>query len=110
MYESKWVQVKNLNDNVISFNFTKDAFEKDKWNTIICHALGQFVDKITEQVVERSFSKFFNYKQHEATEPAYMKEHIKWSLIGYKKEDGFLVIKDNNGVHFFTKSSDEVIM
>ena len=109
MYDSKWVQVKNLNDNVISFNFTRDAFEKDKWDTITCHARGLFVDKTNGQVVARSFGKFFNYRQHETTEPQYMKEHIAWPLIGYKKENGFLgiVSKDQNGVHFFTKSSDE---
>ena len=38
-----------------------------------------------------------------------MKQHIKWPLIGYKKENGFLgiVSKDRNEVHFFTKSSDD---
>lgn len=109
MYDSKWVQVKNLKDNVISFNFTRDAFEKGKWDTITCHARGLFVDKTDGHVVGRSFTKFHNYKQHETTESAYMKEHIKWPLIGYKKENGFLgiVSKDVNGVHFFTKSSDE---
>ena len=109
MYDSKWVQVKNLKDNVISFNFTRDAFEKGKWDTITCHARGLFVDKTDGHVVGRSFTKFHNYHQHETTEPAYMKEHIKWPLIGYKKENGFLgiVSKDVNGVHFFTKSSDE---
>lgn len=109
MYDSKWVQVKTLKDNVISFNFTRDAFEKDKWNTITTKARGLFVDKTDGHIVGRSFDKFFNYHQHETTEPAYMKEHIKWPLVGYKKENGFLgiVSKDKNGVHFFTKSSDE---
>jgi tRNA splicing ligase len=109
MYDSRWVQVKNLNDNVISFNFTRDAFEKDKWDTITCHARGLFVDKTNGQVVARSFGKFFNYRQHETTEPQYMKEHIAWPLIGYKKENGFLgiVSKYNGKVRFFTKSSDE---
>lgn len=109
MYDSKWVQVKNLKDNVISFNFTRDAFEKDKWDTITCHARGLFVDKTNGQVVARSFGKFFNYRQHETTEPQYMKEHIAWPLIGYKKENGFLgiVSKYNGKVRFFTKSSDE---
>ena len=109
MHDSRWVQVKNLNDNVISFNFTRDAFEKDKWDTITCHARGLFVDKTNGQVVARSFGKFFNYRQHETTEPQYMKEHIVWPLIGYKKENGFLgiVSKYNGKVRFFTKSSDE---
>lgn len=109
MYQSKWVQVKELEDDVISFNFTRDAFEKDKWDSITCHARGLFVDKTNGSVVARSFSKFFNYKQHETTEPAYMKENIKWPLIGYKKENGFLgiVSKYNEKVRFFTKSSDD---
>ena len=109
MYDSKWVQVKELKDNVISFNFTMDAFEKGKWDTITTKARGLFVDKTDGHIVGRSFDKFFNYRQHETTEPAYMKEHIKWPLIGYKKENGFLgiVSKDVNGVHFFTKSSDD---
>ena len=109
MYDSKWVQVKNLKDNVISFNFTRDAFEKDKWNTITTKARGLFVDKTDGHIVGRSYDKFFLYKQTPETEPAYMKEHIKWPLIGYKKENGFLGIisKDQNGVHFFTKSSDD---
>lgn len=108
MYDSKWVQVKELQDNVISFNFTRDAFEKDKWNTITTKARGLFVDKNNGNIVARSFEKFFNYKQHETTEPAYMKQHIKWPLIGYKKENGFLgiVSKYNGKVRFFTKSSD----
>lgn len=109
MYDSKWVQVKNLKDNVVSFNFTRDAFEKGKWDTITTKARGLFIDKTDGHIVGRSFDKFFNYHQHETTEPAYMKEHIKWPLIGYKKENGFLgiVSKDQNGVHFFTKSSDD---
>ena len=109
MYDSKWVQVKNLKDNVISFNFTRDAFEKDKWNTITTKARGLFVDKTDGHVVGRSYDKFFLYRQTPETEPAYMKQHIKWPLIGYKKENGFLGIisKDQNGIHFFTKSSDE---
>ena len=60
MYDSKWVQVKNLKDNVISFNFTRDAFEKDKWNTITTKARGLFVDKTDGHIVGRSFDKFFN--------------------------------------------------
>ena len=109
MCDSKWVQVKNLKDNVISLNFTRDAFEKGKWDTITCHARGLFVDKSTGDVVARSFGKFLNYHQHETSEPQYMKEHIQWPLIGYRKENGFLgiVSKDKNGVHFFSKSTDE---
>ena len=40
---------------------------------------------------------------------AELKEILTFPIVGYKKENGFLgiVSKDVNGVHFFTKSSDE---
>ena len=108
MYHSEWVQVKNLKDNIISLNFTRDAFEKDKWNKITTKARGLFVDKTNGNVVARSFSKFFGYNQvAETTLPA-LKRTFKFPVIGYKKENGFLgiVSKYNGKVRFFTKSSD----
>ena len=108
MYHSEWVQVKNLKDNIISLNFTRDAFEKDKWNTITTKARGLFVDKTNGNIVARSFSKFFNYNRvAETTLPA-LKRTFKFPVIGYKKENGFLGIisKYNGKVRFFTKSSD----
>ena len=38
-----------------------------------------------------------------------LKQKLVFPIVGYKKENGFLgiVSKDRNGVHFFTKSSDE---
>lgn len=109
MYHSKWVQVKNLKDNIISLNFTRDAFEKGKWNNLTNQARGLFVDKTNGKVVARSFEKFFNYKEQPCTEAGYMKEHIKYPLIGYKKENGYLGIisKYNGEVRFFTKSTDQ---
>lgn len=108
MYHSKWIQVKNLNDNIISLNFTRDAFEKGKWNNLTNQARGLFVDKTNGDIVARSYEKFFNYKEQPCTEPAYMKENIKWPLNGYRKENGYLGIisKHNGKVRFFTKSTD----
>ena len=108
MYHSKWIQVKNLNDNIISLNFTRDAFEKGKWNNLTNQARGLFVDKTNGNIVARSYEKFFNYKEQPCTEPAYMKENIQWPLKGYRKENGYLGIisKHNGKVRFFTKSTD----
>lgn len=60
MYLSKWIQVKELGDNIVSFNFTRDAFEHGKWDTLTCAARGLFVDKTNGEVIARSFDKFFN--------------------------------------------------
>ena len=108
MWDSKWVQVKELNDNVLSFNFTRDAFEKDKWNTLTCHARGLFVDSTNGNIVARSFSKFFNRNQVDETKSPALKQNFKYPVIGYKKENGFLgiVSKYNDKIYFFTKSSD----
>ena len=109
MLHSPLINVKDLNDNIISLNFNKDVFYNDKWNTLTCHARGLFVDKTCGDIVARSFSKFFNWLQHPTTKPAYLKEHFKFPLIGYRKENGFLGIisKYKGKVRFFTKSSDQ---
>ena len=108
MWDSKWVQVKELKDNVLSFNFTRDAFEKDKWNTLTCHARGLFVDSTNGNIVARSFSKFFNRNQVDETKSPALKQNFKYPVIGYRKENGFLgiVSKYNGKIYFFTKSSD----
>lgn len=109
MYHSKWIQVKNLNDNVVSFNFTRDAFEKDHWNTHTCTARGLFVHRTNGEVVCRSYDKFFNHRQTDATTTAGLKQNFVFPVIGYKKENGFLglISKHKGNIYFFTKSSDE---
>lgn len=108
MWDSKWVNVKNLEDNIISFNFTRDAFEKGKWNTITCKARGLFVDKTNGNIVARSFDKFHNYNQCDETKAPALKQNFAYPIYGYRKENGFLgiVSKYKGKVRFFTKSSD----
>lgn len=108
MYHSEWVQVKNLKDNIISLNFTREAFVKSIWDSITCHARGLFVDKTNGNVVAKSFNKFFNYNQVTETTLPVLKRTFKFPVVGYKKENGFLGIisKYNGKVRFFTKSSD----
>ena len=108
MLYSKLIQVKNLEDNIISLNFTRDVFYDKKWNDLTCHARGLFVDKTNGQVVARSFSKFFNHGEVEQTKSSGLKETFKFPVIGYKKENGFLgiVSKYDGKIRFFTKSSD----
>ena len=45
MYRSPLIEVKNLNNDIISLNFTRDAFEDGKWNTLTCTARGLFIKK-----------------------------------------------------------------
>ena len=108
MIHSKLIQVKNLEDNIISLNFTREAFYDRKWNDLTCHARGLFVDKANGNVVARSFTKFHNHREVPETETAGLKENFVFPVVGYKKENGFLgiVSKYKEKVRFFTKSSD----
>ena len=106
---SKLIQVKNLDNNIISLNFTRDAFYDKKWNDLTCTARGLFVNKTNGDIVCRSFSKFFNHKERPETETAGLKQKFVFPVIGYKKENGFLatISKYNGEVKFFTKSTDQ---
>lgn len=108
MYRSPLIQVKELKDNIISLNFTREAFEHGKWNPLTCTARGLFVDKTNGNIVAISYDKFFNRNEQDCTKSAALKENLKYPLVGYKKENGFLglISKYNGKVRFFTKSSD----
>lgn len=59
MYKSPLVQVKELGDNIISLNFTREAFYDKKWNDLTCKARGLFIDKTNGNIVAESYQKFF---------------------------------------------------
>ena len=109
MLHSKLIDVKELNDNVISLNFSRDAFHSSSWNSLTCTARGLFVDKATGDIIARSFSKFFNHNEVDDTTTPGLKQNFKFPVVGYKKENGFLgiVTKYKGDIKFFTKSSDK---
>lgn len=109
MYRSPLVQVKELGDNIISLNFTREAFYDKKWNDLTCKARGLFVDKTNGNIVCNSYTKFFNRSEHEETKPEALKNTFQYPVIGYKKENGFLALisKYQYKVHFFTKSTNQ---
>lgn len=109
MYKSSLINVKILKDDVISLNFTRDAFYDSKWNEQTCTARGLFVNKKTGDVVARSFTKFFNYNEVDATKSDNLERIFKYPVVGYKKENGFLglITKYKGEIKFYTKSSDD---
>ena len=109
MIKSPLISVKSLKNDVISLNFTREAFYDKKWNELTCKARGLFVNKKNGDVVARSFTKFFNYEEVEETKDESLQLNFKYPVVAYKKENGFLGIisKYNGEVYIFTKSSDE---
>lgn len=88
--QSKFVQIKTFDNNIKSYNFTREAFKKDKWNHITCTARGLFVDGNTNKVIMRSYNKFFNWGQVEATKSYSLVKNLVFPVKAYRKENGFL--------------------
>lgn len=109
MYRSPLVQVKELGDNIISLNFTREAFYDKKWNDLTCKARGLFIDKTNGNVVAESYQKFFNRNELDITKAEALKNTFEYPVIGYRKENGFLALisKYQDKVHFFTKSTNQ---
>ena len=102
LHESGYVKEKELNDGIVSFNFTREAFFKNHWDDISVLARGLFVDSETGRILARSYSKFYNawFKENDSnTEHEYgdcsiytLKDKIKFPVSVYKKENGYLGI------------------
>ena len=95
--------------NISSFNFTKDAFRHKKWDSETVKARGIFINTHTNDIVARSYDKFFNIDEREDTDFEYLKNTLKYPLTAYIKENGFLGIlgwdKESDKPIFATKST-----
>lgn len=109
--ESSFVTKKILNNDIISYNFSRNAFDKGIWNKLTVKARGLFINSKTQNVTCRSYSKFFNIDEQPETEIRNLKASLSFPLIGYKKENGFLGLvswdKDNNELFIASKSTNE---
>lgn len=100
---SDLIKKKYLDNGIVSYNFTRDAFYKQKWNELTCKARGLFVDSETGKIVARSYTKFFNEDQltkeqvHEFEPPfdVSYKENGYLGLLSYnpKTDDFFIATK-----------------
>ena len=85
--------VKEINfGNISSFNFTKDAFFHKRWNSESMKARGLFINIKTNDVVARSYDKFFNINEKEDTQYEILRETMMYPLTAYVKENGYLGI------------------
>lgn len=98
-----------LDNNISSFNFTRNAFYKKNWNELTCKARGLFIDTEKNKVVARGYEKFFNVNERKETELEHLIVKFKDKIKCYKKENGFLGILSyvNNELFFASKSSNK---
>lgn len=105
----KFVQEKDLGNDVSSFNFTREAFYESNWNTQTILARGLFLNNKTGGVVARSYEKFFKINETRQTELASLKERLVFPVKAYLKENGFLGIVSylNNDLFVASKSTNK---
>lgn len=94
--QSELVRKKELEDGIVSYNFTRNAFFKSKWNDLTITARGLFVDTETDKVIARSYNKFFNIEERPETEWRNLQQNLQFPVQVYLKENGFLGIVSYN--------------
>lgn len=108
MLNSEYIRVKDLGNNVVSLNFTRNAFQDGVWNDETIKARGLFINKVTGDIVARSYNKFFQYDEIQETKD-YVDNNLVYPLYISKKFNGFLGILSvyNNEFFIATKSTND---
>ena len=100
-----------LGNNISSFNFTRNAFEKGKWDKETIKARGLFIDTENNKIVARGYEKFFNINEQESSKLFNLRDWFNESnsVIAYKKYNGFLGLLSyyNKQLQFHSKSRND---
>lgn len=103
------IHIKELENNLLSVNFSRETFISKYWSNATIKARGLFIDKSSGEIVARSFDKFFNLEEVPETRFENLEKNLKFPVIVKEKLDGSLgIISLVNGlVHFFSKTTDK---
>ena len=89
MIANSFITVKECDYNLISLNFSREAFNKKKWNDLTIKARGLFVDRDSGEVKIRSYNKFFNFGERHVN-LGYLHKYATYPIRVFKKYNGFL--------------------
>ena len=105
------INEKDLGNNISSFNFNRDAFYRANWNKQTILARGLFINVEKNEIVARSYEKFFKIGEVHATELASLRDRLVFPVSAYVKENGFLAIvsynKDTDDLFVASKSTNK---
>lgn len=73
-----------------SFNFNRKAFYGKQWNRQTITARGLFVNNESDEIIIRSYNKFFNIDEIEKTKLDNLKESLEFPVDIWVKENGYL--------------------
>lgn len=104
------IKEKDQGAGISSFNFSRRAFRKGRWNELTSRARGLFVDTETGKVVARGYEKFFNIDEKHIPDAqlSHLLARFKGQRItAYKKENGYLGLLSlvDGQLFFATKST-----
>lgn len=108
--DSSDIREKELGDNISSFNFTRDVFYSSRWNDLNKVARGLFINTKTNEIVARSYPKFFNLNEcNNSLE--WLKENLVFPVNVYQKYNGYLGLvswnKEKNDFFIASKSTNQ---
>ena len=86
------IKERKLADGISSFNFTSKTFKKKNWNDRTVKARGLFINTNNDEIVARSYDKFFAIGERPETQIEALEENLQYPVKGYVKENGFLGI------------------
>ena len=109
---AKGIAEKQLDNNISSFNFTRDVFYSMAWDDLNKIARGLFIDTAHWKILARGYEKFFNLNEHKLfNTPDWLKEHLVFPLKCYRKYNGFLGLMSWNpytkSLFYASKSTNE---
>lgn len=97
--------------NISAFNFTKTAFYDKIWDEQTIKARGLYINIPKAKVVARAYEKFFNVNERPETKFDMLQYKLKFPVVAYVKENGFLGIvsynEETDSLFITTKSNPE---
>ena len=96
MKANRFIEEKELGNNISSFNFSRLAFEKKNWNNQTILARGLFINVKEKEIVARSYEKFFRINERPETSIMSLGRKLKFPVTAYVKENGYLGIVSYN--------------
>lgn len=102
--KNKNIIKKELDDDVISYNFSRNAFERGIWNEMTVKARGLFVDRENGAIVARSYDKFFGWNERNLNSSDYLKQILVFPVSAYRKYNGYL------GLISYNKRQDKLFI
>ncbi|MCY7965794.1 metallophosphoesterase [Bacillus haynesii] len=101
--EHDYVSEQKLAGGISSFNFTRKAFQERKWDSVSMKARGLFINRNTNEIVSRSYNKFFNIDERLMTKMHVLVNTLRFPVTVYDKANGFL------GTVGYNSETDELV-